>query len=89
MLVKLYLDDIADTDLILAIGAMPRGERSTRTKTLLRLALAGTGGLLVRVEALERRMGALEPKSHADTPAPTPPASWGADAMTSLLDGLD
>ncbi len=77
---------------------MPRGERSSRVKSLLRLALAGTGGLLVRVEALERRMEAMEAfagneqqVSPSDHEEDTPP-SLGASAMSamqSMLAGLE
>jgi len=84
VLVKLYLDDDADADVIAAITAMPRGERSERIKSLLRLALAGTGGLLVRIEALERRVNRLASESDSQSKP-----HLGAMAMQSLLEGLD
>ena len=88
MIVKLYVDELRDRELMVAINAMPKGERSTRLKSLLTLALAGTGGLLVRMDALERRLHALEetPKTAASQ------LTYGSDAMQtmqSLLNGLD
>ncbi len=75
MIVKLYLDEAADQPLIEAVEAMPKGERSTRLKALLAIALAGTGGLVVRVETLERQMATLQKRSTTELPptaAPTP-----------------
>lgn len=72
--VRIYFDDENEKDgeLVAAIAAMPKGERSTRLKALIALALAGTSGLLVRVEALERRVTALEGLSAG---SPVPPMS--------------
>lgn len=82
MIIKLYLDDDADQALIEAVEAMPKGERSTRVKALLAIALAGTGGLLVRVDALERQMVELQKRSPAEL---SPPASHEHQAMHDLF----
>ena len=90
MIVKLYLDVSRDRELIDAIAAMPKGERSTRLKGLLTLALAGTGGLLVRMNVLEQRVRSLEGKVGHEQEDLTPPQStYGSDAMQSLLNGLE
>ncbi|PSR23316.1 MAG: hypothetical protein C7B43_20195 [Sulfobacillus benefaciens] len=90
MIVKLYLDASRDRELIDAIEAMPKGERSTRLKGLLLLALSGTGGLLVRIDGLEQRVHALEEKAISEQEDLQPSESgYGADAMHSLLNGLE
>lgn len=68
MEIDIELDEQLDADLIAAIESMPKGERSERLKALIRLAQAGTGGLLVRMEALERRLTAMEGSSGVLSP---------------------
>jgi hypothetical protein len=95
MIVKIYLDEANDDDLISPIGSMPRGERSARLKGLLRLALAGTGGLLVRVDSLERRFDTFI-KNRSELSPGTPhhkeeqqDSDFGAAGMGSMLAGLN
>ena len=85
MIIKLYLDDDADQALIASVTAMPKGERSTRLKALLAFALAGTGGLLVRVEALERQMAEFQRRSPAEFP-PTPLQRPAIDEKQAIHD---
>ncbi len=85
MIVKLSLDDTTDRELIQAIAAMPKGERSARIKVLLSLALAGTGGLLVRVDALERQVQAL---SGGPTPSQPTVCAPDPDRKQSMRDLL-
>jgi len=87
MIIKLRLDEGADQPLIASIMAMPKGERSARLKALLTLALAGTGGLLVRVETLERQMAELQKRSTTElSPTPLqPPAIHEHQAMHDLF----
>lgn len=84
MILKIRLDDSADADLIDALENMPKGERSAQVRMLLRLALAGTGGLLVRIAELECRLDALE-KRHHGTPSAPPPQPTGVDAQKATL----
>ncbi len=82
--VRIYFDE-RDTELVTAIAAMPKGERSARLKALLGLALAGTGGLLARVETLERAMVRLQ--SHTPVQStPAPPSVSTIDAQKAALD---
>lgn len=83
MILKIYLDETTDADLIAALEAMPKGERSARSKTLLALALAGTGGVLARIEALERRVAALE--HHPTLPETTASPTSQSDARKAAL----
>ncbi|NMP24462.1 hypothetical protein [Sulfobacillus harzensis] len=91
--VRIYFDD-EDAALVSAIAAMPKGERSTRLKALIGLALSGTGGLLVRIEALERRMDALgqqspPPAEATPRPAPTVDAQKAAIGLFKKFGALD
>ena len=70
--IRIYFDE-TDTELTAAIVAMPKGERSARLKGLIGLALAGTGGLLVRIEALEREMASIKGQPSANPAPPAPP----------------
>lgn len=82
--VRIYFDE-GDTALVTAIAAMPKGERSARLKALLGLALAGTGGLLARVETLERAMVRLQ----GPIPNPSTPASPTVSTMDAQKVALD
>lgn len=79
--VRIYFDE-GDTDLVRAVDAMPKGERSAQVKMLLRFALAGTGGLLVRIAELERRLDALEKRHHGTPSAPPPQPTVDAQKAT-------
>lgn len=94
MILKIRLDPDADRDLIQALSAMPPRSRTAQVKTLLRLALAGTGGLLVRIEALERQMaglvsGSVPTTASAPPPKPTVSAQKAAMGLLKKFGALD
>ncbi|POB12309.1 hypothetical protein [Sulfobacillus sp. hq2] len=91
MRIVLYLNPVADADLIAQIVAWPLGTRSQRIKQAWRGQDRDTENSTdTRIAQLEQRVRALE--SRVLEPAPArqtlPLRGWGADTMQGLLSGL-
>ena len=83
MRIVIYLDEIADADLLQQIQAVPAGMRSAQIKQWLRRAFDH-----VRWDHLEQRIQALEHQPSADPKPSNNAEGWGASAMSQLVADL-
>ncbi len=77
-----HFDPNTDADLLQVIQGWPPGHRSQRLKDWLRRAPDQSMTLAARMDALDRRVTALETNAASHSRAP----DWDADALKGLLD---
>lgn len=83
MRIVIYLDEIADADLLQQIQAIPAGMRSAQIKRWLRRAFDH-----MRWDQLEQRIQALERHPLTDPQPSTSTEGWGVSAMNQLVADL-